>query len=146
MTEYELHELQMLRWGQISTQLELVLTLITIYLTMIFAYLAAAHFTGRDLNRFQAGILSSVFTIASLFTMYQVMGLFVGMSFWGEQLAQGYFLMAESLNKPELSEVGQEIQAESAIGWEEAVIAVIGMLGILVSLLFMWSVRHPKTK
>ena len=146
MTEYELHELQMLRWEQISTQYDLVLTLITIYLTMIFAFLAAAHFTGRDMSRFQAGIFSSVFTIAALFTMYQLIGLFVGMSFWGEQLAQGYFFMAESLNKPELSELGQKVQEDSTIGWEEVFIAIIGLLGILVSLLFIWSVRHPKTK
>ena len=146
MTEYELHELQMLRWEQISTQYDLVLTLITIYLTMIFAFLAAAHFTGRDMSRFQAGIFSSVFTIAALFTMYQLIGLFVGMSFWGEQLAQGYFFMAESLNKPELSELGQKVQEDSTIGWEEVFIAIIGLLGILVSLLFIWSVRHPNTK
>ena len=144
MTEYELYELQMLRWGQVSAQYELMLTLITIYLTMIFAYLAAAHFIGRDLSRFQASILSSIFTIASLFTMYQLIGLFVGMSFWGEQLAQGYFSMAESYDQPGLVELAQDILKNSVIGWEEGLIASIGLLGILVCLLFMWSVRHPK--
>jgi hypothetical protein len=146
MTEYELHELQMLRWGQIATQYDLVLTLITLYLTVIFAFLAAAHFTGRDMSRFQAGILSSVFSIASFFTLYQLIGLFVGMSFWGEQLAEGYFLMAERLDQPEMSELGRAVLADSVIGWEEAVIGIIGLLGILVSLLFMWSVRHPGNK
>lgn len=145
MTEYELHELQMMRWEQFSMQYDLILTLITLYLTMIFAYLAAAHFTGRDLSRFQAAILSSVFTIASLFTMYQVMGLIAGMSFWGEQLAQGYFLMAETLDKPEISELGQDVLKDSVIGWEEGLIALIGLLGVLVSLLFMWNVRRPRT-
>jgi hypothetical protein len=142
MTEYELHELQMLRWGQISTQYELALTLITIYLTMIFAYLAAAHFTGKDLNRFQATVLSSVFAIASLYTMYQLIGLFVSMNFWGEELAKGYIFMSDRLDEPELRELGENVRKESVLGWEEGLIAIIGMLGILVSLMFMWSVRR----
>lgn len=139
-----MQELQMLRWAHVSTQYELVLTLITIYLTMIFAYLAAAHFIGRDLSRFQAVVLSSVFSVASLYTMYQLVGQFFSMSFWGQELAKGYLLLSQSLNDPEHKDLAQKVQQDSVLGWEEGLIVSIGVLGVFVSLLFMWSVRHPK--
>ena len=144
MTEYELHELQMLRWEQVSTTYGLLLTVVTIYLTVTFAYLAAAHFTGRDLSRFQAAILSSVFCVSALFTTYQIVALLVGMNFWGEQLVQGYSFMSESLERPELATLAKGISEESTSLWEEGLIALIGILGTVFSLLFMWSVRHPK--
>jgi hypothetical protein len=66
------------------------------------------------------------------------------MSFWGRELARGYLLLSQSLVEPELNDLAQRVQQDSVLGWEEGLIVSIGMLGVFVSLLFMWSVRHPK--
>ena len=48
MTEFEIQELQMMRWEMTQGGMELLLALVTLYLTLIFAYLAAAHFAGAN--------------------------------------------------------------------------------------------------
>lgn len=68
------------------------------------------------------------------------------MEFWGMQIVEGYRTMAKDLNQPELAELADYISANSRLGWEEVVIVGLGALGVLCSLFFMWSIRHPRIK
>ena len=144
MDEFEAEELQLMRWDQLAANMDMILTLVTIYLTIVFAYLAAAYFGGRKLSRFQAATLSSIFTAAALFTLYQLAGLMLTLNFWGHQVAQGYRSMAETLQRPELLVLAERFNEESAIGWEEGVILTLGLLGVVACLMFMWSVRQQR--
>jgi hypothetical protein len=142
MGEFEAQELQLMRWDQVAANMDMILTLVTIYLTIVFAYLAAAYFGGRKLSRFQAATLSSIFTAAALFTLYQLAGLMLALNFWGHQVAQGYRSMAETFKRPELLELAERFQQEADVGWEEVVILSLGTLGVVACLIFMWSVRR----
>ena len=68
------------------------------------------------------------------------------MEFWGMQIVEGYRTMAKDLNQPELAELADYISANSQLGWEGVVIVGLGALGVLCSLFFMWSIRHPRIK
>ena len=144
MDPFEAEELQLMRWEQVAANMDMILTLVTIYLTIVFAYLAAAYFGGRNLSRFQVATLSSIFAAAALFTLYQLAGLMMALNFWGYQVADGYRTMAEQFKRPELLELAERFHRESSAGWEEIVILGLGVLGVFACLMFMWSVRHPR--
>ena len=120
--------------------------MITLYLSLIFAYLAAAHFAGKKLSRLQTIILSGIFTVATTFILYQLIGIFISLEFWGMQIVDGYRILARDFSQPELAELADYISTNSRLGWEEGVIVGLGVLGALSSLFFMWSIRHPKVK
>jgi hypothetical protein len=58
MTEAELWHMMLLAIEDLSANFETVLTI-------VFAYLAAAHFVGKKLSRFQAALISFFFVFAA---------------------------------------------------------------------------------
>jgi hypothetical protein len=102
---------------------------ISLYLTIITAYLLAAHFVGSKLSIFQ------VFVISVLFVVF-------GLS----------FVAAIQVDLWNLLEIGYQIQGlrpswltfpSPMLNWG---FLVIDSVGVVVSLAFMWSVRHRKAE
>ena len=112
-----------------TSLLDVQASFVAIYLTMIFAYLSAAYFVGKELTRFQLAIVTFLFTAAA-----------------GRQVFLITFLGRVAREKGrqlrDLSESAPDLAAESSILWPIA----IWSSGIIASLLFMWSIRNSKAK
>ena len=100
---------------------------VTLYLTTISAYLLVAYFVGASLNRLQTIIISVLFVVFAL-----------------------SFVAAIQTNLGNMVSIGNELE-EIRPDWIRYASApfnlalfVVDTCGVLVSLLFMWNIRHPK--
>ena len=122
MTEAELIESSM-------ALAEMVSNTVTLYLTTVSAYLLVAYFVGASLDRLQTFIISVLFIVFSL-----------------------SFVAAIQTNLGNMVSIGNELE-EIRPDWIRyastqfnLVLLVVDTCGVLVSLLFMWNIRHPKTE
>ena len=120
MTEAELIESSM-------ALSEMASNAVTLYLTTVSAYLLVAYFVGASLDRLQTFIISVLFIVFSL-----------------------SFVAAIQTNLGNMVSIGNELE-EIRPGWIRfastpfnSVLLVVDSCGVLVSLLFMWNIRHPK--
>jgi hypothetical protein len=120
MTEYELVDITAnLAQGGISA--------ISLYFTIITAYMIAAFVIGTRLTKNETVMISIIFIAAALFFVYVTGGVLFRQAYFVERLA--------------------EIETDTVhfAGVKMIVtIASIQLLGILISLKFMWDVRHRK--
>jgi hypothetical protein len=139
MTEYEIADLAASKAFEVQSAVSLIQTQLTMmtdiiqqYMSLLFAYIVAAHFFGANLSRRQMWIFT---------TLYVVWQAWMTAAFVGR--ARLMMLLIEAF---------QEIQdATSPSGGGSFLIMRAIVLGLLVaslfaSLYFMWTVRHPKTE
>jgi hypothetical protein len=141
---YEAIDLQLQRWALAQHTEEMIVLSTTIYLTVVSAFLGAAYVGGARLTRPQAIIASSVFTSAGLFSAQQVYAFFNEFDSKLRHIGEIYLQMAHAYNKPAWVATGQGVKADAAAGMHEYILLGLMVLGILASLYFMWSVRHPR--
>ncbi|MEP1471761.1 MAG: hypothetical protein ABJK25_12370 [Halieaceae bacterium] len=124
MTEYEMTDVIMSRFGHMTDQASL-------YFALVSGYLVTAYFVGSRLTTLQVTVINSLYCL------------------WVGGILGGY-----------ISTVGDTVKLESAIrgvySTQSAVVlgdstyaytfAVVQAFGLVASLVFMWSVRHPRTK
>lgn len=122
MTEAELIE-------AITSYHELLLNILSIYLTVTSGYLAVAYIVGDKLTTHQVTVISVLFIF------------FAGVSVWG---AFGYASRGIDYVEP-LRQLNPDLDY---YGHPVAIPIIGGILlgGIIASLSFMWRVRHPKTE
>jgi hypothetical protein len=106
-----------------------VLTAFTVYITFTFAYLVAAFFVGRQLTRYQA-------LVASILYVFSAGSAEISM------LANIQWMGVAVAHAGNLAPTGI---VQSTEFWE-IYLGVLTSSGILISLYFMWDVRHPKTE
>ena len=99
------------------------------YITFTFAYITAAYFVGNQLSPFQVLAASGLYLFAALFAF----GNSVTDIQWMAKAVEHTGNLA-----PEGIASNMDFWSASAGG--------LMMLGIFVSLYFMWNVRHPKTE
>ncbi len=122
MTEFELTE-------SIGIFLSNGLSSISVYLTLVSAYLVVAFVAGDRLTRPQVLIISTLFVTGTLIFTYSSVGMLVRQRYFATKLA--------------------EIQTDTWLAGTVPMAPIIGALllgGICASLKFMWDVRHPKAK
>jgi hypothetical protein len=148
MTEYEIADLALSGAELIKTQSainlnqgSLIVENLTLFYSLLFGYLLAAYAAGKKLSTMQAAILTGLYLAAVAYNRFY-----------------GFILLTES--QVQMSRTYQLWQATS---WQEIVTAVTYspaltaqqtaimayttafiVLAVLASLLFMWSVRHPR--
>ena len=144
MSVYEAIDLQLQRTALLRSTEETLFISITIYLTMISAFLAAAYVGGSKLNRTQTIIGSSIFTVASGYLVLTIMGLIQGINFQHRAIGLHYQQMAEQYDRPDWLIFGESIYKSGLTGWHELMILGLLGAGIIASLYFMWSVRHAQ--
>jgi hypothetical protein len=125
MTEYEMMDIIVNRFATMTDQAAL-------YFALVSGYLLAAFIVGARLTRLQ------VFVVNSLFIMW-TSGLLMG---WSSALGAILDLDA-AIRQLELQTVGSNIDQSAASAY---LFSIVQIVGILASLIFMWSVRHPKTE
>jgi hypothetical protein len=99
----------------------------SVYLTVTFAYLTVAYLAGKKLSGFQVLVISVLYTSAAGISLLSCIN-------------QLIFYTAIA------NEIDSAIAAVPLISGETWIYAISPLLivGVLVSLLFMWNVRHPK--
>jgi hypothetical protein len=105
------------------------ITMFTIFITFAFGFLASAYFVGGKLTRFQALAATGLYVVAGGFSAVIMVG-------W----MQAFFAIMEV--KPNALDTIPIIQR----GYWVPVTTVMLSMGMLISLYFMWGVRHPKTE
>ena len=123
MTEYEMMDVIVNRFATMTDQAAL-------YFALVSGYLIAAFFVGARLTRLQ------VFVVNSLFIMWTV-GLLIG---WSTALEATLDLDA-AIRHLESPTVGSTMGSAAASAY---LFSIVQTIGIIASLIFMWSVRHPK--
>ena len=146
MSVYEAIDLQLQRIALLRSTEETLFLGITIYLTLISAFLAAAYIGGFKLNKTQAVIGSSIFTVASGYLVFTIMGLVQGINFQNRAVGLQYQQMAEQYARPDWTLFGESFYNSGLTGWHEVLILAILVSGIIASLYFMLSVRHTQTE
>lgn len=121
MTEYELVD-------AIATYSSNTGSFMAIYLTVVSGFLITAFVAGARLSLLQATILSVGFVVAAFISTYGTYGAGITQVYYTELLRE----IAE--NSPQRNQV-----------WVMNSLCLMMLGGIVASLVFMWSVRHPKT-
>jgi len=121
MTPYELADLAQSAFGN-------GLSTFAVLLSIVSGYLITAYLVGAKLSKFQVTILTTVFLL--------VMGLLAwsmsAYTYWGS------FYSALARNES----TGMDLFRPGV--WTSAAVAIINLFTIVMCLLFMWNVRHPK--
>ena len=102
---------------------------VALYLTTISAYLLVAYFVGASLDRLQTTIISVLFVVFALSFVAAIQTALGNMVSIGNELEEFRPDWIRYASKP-----------------FNLVLLVVDTCGVLVSLLFMWNIRHPKTK
>lgn len=104
-------------------------TAFTLYLSFTFAYFASAHFVGRDLSRFQ------VFAATGLYVVSAISGLLAAVAnvqVWGAVASETRTVM-------------DSLPLFDSRVWV-LFLSTTMVMGIFLSLYYMWDVRHPKAE
>jgi hypothetical protein len=120
MTEYELVE-------SIGVYASNSLQALSLFLTIVSAYLIAAFMAGDKLARRQVIIINTLFIIGALLFTYSTVGLLIRQVYYASQLAK--------------------IETDTFLAGRAPIAPIIGLVqlgGIAASLKFMWDIRHPK--
>jgi len=105
-------------------------TALTLYLTVVSAYLIVAYTVGKRLTKSQLVFVNCLFVFFSIAFTYSTTVSFFAMRFYTE-------IQAEIADTP-----GEKyLYIENLF---VAILAIALVLGIIGSLKFMWDVRHPK--
>lgn len=123
MTEYEMADILMSRFATMTDQAAL-------YFALISGYLVVAYLAGTRLTRLQVVVVNSLFVIWTL-------GLLVG---WSTSVEAALEL------ETALFQSGSKAVTSNANFTSAYSFSLVQLIGIIASLIFMWSVRHPKAK
>ena len=122
MTEYELQDLltatSLAAWDVFAY-----------YLTILASYLVATYLVGGRLSTLQAISISALFVFGSFFTAYT-----------------SFFYMARAIELADSLELLHPDRVYGGQPFGQKAMFVFQSLGIIVCLIFMWQVRHPKTE
>ncbi|MEH6584827.1 MAG: hypothetical protein V7754_23100 [Halioglobus sp.] len=102
----------------------------TVLFTLLFGYLLAAHFVGRNLSKPESLIFTSLYIVTFLITL--------------GNLASN--VVASIRMQGELISVCPECEVSPLISMQALVlIALVDLAMLIASLYFMWSIRNRKT-
>jgi len=104
------------------------ITSFSIYLTFTFAYLTSAYLAGAKLTAYQVFVISVLYTVGALISLASVIS--------------NLELYTVLLSQDELLQSSITFSGEF---WIYSITPLF-LVGIGVSLSFMWYIRHPKTK
>lgn len=124
MTEFELESLRLSTIQTVMSMADVQSTHISIYLTIVFAYIVVAYVAGSQLSRFQLSLVTFVFVAACFWELMMITTL--GQA--ATSVGAGVALSADTL--PPLSDAARK--------WFSRLLWSSGMIAALI---FMWNVR-----
>ena len=138
MNEYQLRDIGQQMTANMLSMSSQQGDYIAIYVSVVFAFIAATYVAGREFNRVQTTIATALFCMVCLWLVYRITMLGLGINFMLE-IAEREFVA--KLNAP-----------SDAPSWEEALegnlrvllTAGVWSLGMIGALIFLWDVRHRR--
>ena len=103
-------------------------------LTVLTGYVLILHFMGGSLTRFQISFVTAVYSLVFLHSIALNYGAGSIQEVYRQMMREQFPEFLESLSYP------------SQVGIANEVELLLGLLVFIGSILFMWSVRHPKTE
>lgn len=133
MTDYEIRDLGASIASNILEMGGMQGDYIAIYISVVFAFIAAGYVVGRDLNRVQTTVATLLFCLVCFWLIYRITLLGVGIN----------FLMDANRNEvfSQFAE-GHEWRDVIAGGYRVVITAGVWCLGMIGALIFLWDVRH----
>lgn len=125
MTEFELRELLFATFEQMNSSA-------TMYFTLVSAYLVVSFVAGARLTRPQLVIVNALYVLWVLGTINTM-----------------YSMLSGALSvEAELRKIGTDFNFGGGAGTDLSTsgFVLVQIAGLVASLYFMWSVRHPKTE
>jgi hypothetical protein len=134
MEEYEIRDLGASMTSNIIEMAGMQGDYIAIYISVVFAFIAASYVVGREFNKVQTTVATGLFCLVCFWLVYRITMFGVGINF-----------MMEVSNKDIYSQI-----AEEGSGWRDVVeggyrvviTAAIWSLGMIGALIFLWDIRH----
>jgi len=125
MTEYEMTDIIMSRYAQMTEQASL-------YFALVSGYLIAAYVVGSRLTRLQVTVINTLYCL------------------WTVGILAGYIntvndtiKLEQAIRSVRVTRTAVNISDSTSAAYSFAIVQAIG---IIASLVFMWSVRHPKAE
>ena len=124
MTEYEMTDIIMSRYANMSEHASL-------YFALVSGYLITAYIIGKRLTGLQVSVINGLFI---MWTFGILMGYNTSVSAVFELNTAIGLLKSHTL-------------ADNVGNWTTFyAFSIVQLIGIIASLIFMWSVRHPRTE
>lgn len=123
MTEYEMGEMMHSQMGQMWQAGQM-------YFTLVSAYLAVSYLVGGNLTKAQASVISILYLV-------WVAAVISG------QIIAGFSLVHIEIALDEVNSIILPFGTRTLLNMY--LFMFVQIAGVLASLWFMWSVRHPKT-
>ena len=131
MTEYEQRDLAQ---GIASNTIELSgqqASFIAIYVSIVFAFIAASYVAGSKLNKVQTTVATLLFMITSIWLVHRI-----------TMIGFGINLMQSRLTDMALSNLNEVPPEHTVSVLQVALTGSIWSLGMLGALIFLWDIRH----
>lgn len=128
MTEFELEMLRQALNQSTLMMADVQASHVSIYLTIVFAYIVVAYVAGKQLTRTQLGITSAIFIMAASWEVFMITTL-------GEGAAN---TLATLMKYQAIDEI---VVPQAARIW---INRLMWSSGIFAALFFMWTVRKSK--
>ena len=103
-------------------------------LTVLTGYVLILHFMGGSLTRFQISFVTTVYSLVFLHSIAENYG--------AGRVQEGYRQML----REQFPEFTERLSFPSQVGLSNEMELLLGILIFIGSILFMWTVRHPKTE
>ena len=136
MTDYEIRDLGSSIAANILEMGGMQGDYISIYISVVFAFIAAAYVVGRDLNKVQTTVATLLFCLVCIWLVYRITLLGMGINFMMDVSRREVF--------SKLAEGNPVWRDVIAGGYRVVITACVWSLGMLGALIFLWDIRHRK--
>ena len=123
MTEYEMTDIIMSRFGHMTEQASL-------YFALVSGYLITAYLVGARLTRLQVTVVNTLYCLWT-----------VGILWGYVNTVSDTIILEEAIRDVGATPTAGKISDSTFAAYSFSIVQAIG---ILASLVFMWSIRHPR--
>jgi hypothetical protein len=138
MTDYEIRDLASTMTANIIEMTSIQGSYIAIYLSVVFAFIAASYVAGRDLNKLQTTVSTLLFCVVCAWLVNRITAIGLGINF-----------LIELNNENNITKILEGRDMSPANQASIARVLVTGgvwSLGMLGALVFLWDVRHRRVQ
>jgi hypothetical protein len=138
MSEYEVFDLQLSRFDVYLPQTTIVISLFTLYFSVVATYLIVAYQEGSKLTTTQTFIATSVYIFAALLFVYSIILAQLGIREMFQSLWDWSVVLETDYGHP------NRMVKPEWVGEKPYYSYALLFFCTISPLYFMWSVRHPK--
>lgn len=132
MTEYELRDLAQGITSNMIGLSDQQASFIAIYVSIVFAFIAASYVAGSKLNKIQTTVATLLFSVTCIWLVHRI-----------TMIGFGINVLQSRLKEAALSHLNEGLTPEHAVSvLQVALTGSIWSLGMFGALIFLWDIRH----